>query len=191
MKFEHYIQDVPQDFHEMIKRDCKPWLTATNKCMDPFFYRGSTGINFFKKKPRKDRRTRNTPDDQSKEIDIGFKKEFGWKPRSEGVFITSSILDAKYYGDAYFFFAIGNFKYVWSPDIDDLYNRLSKVMAKLEDEHGNPFDEEPYQEVAKLYQNNDLCSAQSAQYEVTVKCKEYYMLNQDIWSKQELKKLLY
>ncbi len=77
---------------------------------------------------RKNRKPLDTPIKLHNILDKMFQKKFGWKARSEGVFAAGkwyfSGSKDTYYGDTYLFFPIGNFKYVWSPKIDDLYEDL-------------------------------------------------------------------
>lgn len=58
-------------------------------------------------------------------FDEFFYKKFRWKPRSEGVFTIGDIKSIRgVYGIPYIFVPIGEYKYLWSPDVDDLYEEI-------------------------------------------------------------------
>ena len=48
-----------------------------------------------------------------------FYRKFKWKPRSTGVFCTGDKEQAKGYGGLATVWPIGNFKYIWNPEIRD------------------------------------------------------------------------
>jgi hypothetical protein len=62
--------------------------------------------------------------------------------RTRCVFTTGSRQDAKSYGNCYFAFPRGNYKYVWSPDIKDSYiadmQLLERFVKLLHDDAGTP-----------------------------------------------------
>jgi len=155
MRFQRYIlnEEVYQsnEIADILKKDCKPYFKEVG--LDaPFLWRGQHSVtipDIEKIVPRKDRRPRNTPINLHKIWDNAFKKKFGWKARSEGVFVGDEF-DAVYYGRVYMFFPIGSYKYVWSEKYEDLTNnfdsetfryftRLSKdsIEGYLEDKFRN------------------------------------------------------
>jgi len=52
-----------------------------------------------------------------------FEREFGWKVRN-GVF-TRGMGDVTGYGEPHIFFPIGDYKFVWSPVVRDLWNKIN------------------------------------------------------------------
>lgn len=73
---------------------------------------------------RKDRRPKHSVLKYSNFLDNALKKKFGWKPRSEGLFVTGSASIADDYGNLYLVFPTGNFKFIWNEKIQDFYTFL-------------------------------------------------------------------
>jgi len=117
-------EDIPK-FIKGIKSDCLPFIKEMEdnwKTYPKFLYRGmKSGEYLSKHTVRNDRRPLHTPKEIHDLVDINMKKKFGWKPRSEGLFVTPSKDEALGYGPAYYIFPIGNYKYIWSPYIEDFY----------------------------------------------------------------------
>lgn len=112
---------------DIIIKDCKLFIKELKKTRKKdFLYRGTEkGIfNFKKIKSRKNREPKDMPDDLHKLFDKLFESEFGWKARSEGVFVTGNPGIAGSYGIPYIFFPIGKYKYVWSSSIEDLFGEI-------------------------------------------------------------------
>ena len=208
MRLNKYIsENTINDYISLIKRDCKPWLSATKNCSDLFFRGMKTPIDsdpFIKKKVRSNRKPMNASREEQRALDFGFQKEFGWKPRSNGVFITSSITEAQTYGHAYFFFAIGDFKYVWSPWVVDLFTDLpilrSELRRKLKSKLKtvSTLDDSLIDKIPEIfYIDKNICRSVLKGNEVVVNCKTYYLLSTTVldgkWEqmKKGIKKLLY
>ena len=150
-------------------------------------------VDFFEKIPRKDRIPMNTPKNVSDALDRGFQKNFGWKPRTEGVFCTPDITSASFYGDAYLFFPFDEYKYIWSPDVEDLYSDLPDISKPyLENSlinkntmtirtHINKMSDKELDALVKYIFNVCKYTDKNLKYnkenEVMVKCKKYYMLS--------------
>jgi len=109
---------------EGIKSDCAPFIKEMKiswKTFPRLFYRGMESTDKYIHTVRKDRRPLSTPREIHDLVDFHMKKKFGWKPRSEGVFATSDSQTASTYGKSCYFFPIGNYKYIWSPSVRDLF----------------------------------------------------------------------
>jgi len=117
---------------ETIKRDCKYFLKESKSQQ---FFTGVTYDNksnnvFFKKMVRHNRNPRDMSLELTNSLDNYFDKEYnlgGWKPRTQSKFFTSNKSTARGYGRTYNVFPIGNFKYLWSPDIEDLYTVFDAI----------------------------------------------------------------
>jgi hypothetical protein len=206
VRFQKYRNNNSiEKYTEVIKRDCKSWLSAVKNCSRPF-YRGVdlpllSDVAFLKKKVRANRRPMNATKEEQLVLDRGFQKEFGWKARSNGVFITSNPMEAMNYGNLFYFFAIENFKYVWSPKIEDLYTDIPLVIVDLRNrkEYKKSVDKlHDLEQIPKtFYRDSGLCQAASARNEVIVNCKTYYILEVGILEGtldqkyKQLKKMLY
>ena len=112
----------PEIVIQFIKENCKPYLLAKGNYNGQLF-RGQYDIdkNFFIGKVRKNREPERTELQLHFLLDKAFLKIFGWKARSQGLFVSGDWGTAATYGDPYVIFPIGEFKFVWSPDYADLY----------------------------------------------------------------------
>jgi len=133
--------------------------------------------------PRKNRKPLDTPKEIHKKLDELFKKEFGWKARSEGVFCSGDA-PSSVYGDLYYIFPIDKFKYVWSPDIRDLTLELERFDILYIEGDGKfieGYDYKKFHEIlpqlVSTYKDNDLQSALRSGNEISLKCKKYYAIN--------------
>ncbi|MFW6129888.1 MAG: hypothetical protein ACOC56_01815, partial [Atribacterota bacterium] len=141
-----------------------------------FLYRGYKKVGkVFKIKPRTNRIPRNTSLLVHDILDEKFKKKFGWKARSEGVFVVGNASEAGTYsmGEVFLFFPAGNYKYIWSPTINDLYLYSDFIITMPE-----KFDKilESYTDKdLKKYMNNQTFYCK----EIMFKCNEYYLVHVD------------
>ena len=126
MKFSDLLI-APKIIAQLFKA-CRPYIEELRKNKaTQFFYRGTDKINnkrIIMVKPRKDRQPKDMPYEAHEYIDNYFKKKFGWKPRSEGVFTSYYRGNAGTYGSSTMFFPIGKYEYLFSPVITDLYTRI-------------------------------------------------------------------
>lgn len=220
MRLDNYIVEQIEDLEEAaekIKRDCAPFLKETKWFFHkrkPHKYgplwRGtrSGGDTFISQRTsRKNRKPRNTPEEVSKDIDKKLEKRFGWRPRSEGVFTSSSRGDAFAYGIPTCFFPVGNYKYIWGIGIRDLFTMMPYKVIAYNDKRQSclPFSNEPkdpevhekwekeevepwliggekYEEwweesIAPKYTSINLKKAIKEGREVSFLCKKYYLIN--------------
>lgn len=157
---------------ELIKRDCQPFLKHHP---DGLMFRGmkNKGVGAFKQSVRGDRKPKNMLPELHSKIDDWFQTKFGIKARSETVFVTGDFNDARSYGKAYAVFPIGEFDFVWSPEVGDLFIVL----------HNETPSEVPDRLADLKYQTTDLKAAIDSYYEIMVRCKEYYAV--PIYDKDE------
>lgn len=135
--------------------------------------------------PRTNRIPRNTGFNTHKLLDELFLKKFGWKARSEGVFVSGNKDEAYGYGEVYLFFPIGDYKYIWSPVVEDLYLNLDDLMrtANYSDiliqdkEKADAFSQLLDKELIPTYKNDDLKRATLVGNEIMFKCNYYYLVN--------------
>jgi len=164
---------------ELIKRDCQPFIKSN---VDGLMFRGmrNKGVGAFKQSVRADRKPKNMAPEIHTKIDDWFQTKFGIKARSETVFVTGDFADARSYGKVYAILPIGEFDFVWSPNVGDLF-----LMFHNEKEADVPDRLEELK-----YQTTDLKAAIDSYYEIMVRCKQYYavpMYSQDeanVWMNQ-------
>lgn len=150
MKLKRFLNEQRDidNIVNMINKDCKKFIKEMVIPNKPL-YRGLNNIptnsskmgkDFWKVKVRKDRASTDMPDELHKYLDSQFKKKFGWYARSEGLFCTRSKTIAYNYGDLYSIYPIGNYKYLYSTKIDDLFahfdsgNQVPYVLSILRDD---------------------------------------------------------
>jgi hypothetical protein len=213
MRLLHYINEdrsSAKEIVDILRDKCAPFLKELKKHRYYYMlYRGSKKHipdDIMLVKSRKDRKPKDTPPKLSKILDDMFFKKFGWRARSEGVFATPSFDSCSYYGCRSMFFPVGQFKYVWSPDIKDLYGHLDwriqtyfdakpsyilDVEYNIYDEIGSnlsfddwkeQFDIKEYlmgkiRELIEMYTNKGISRALESDCEMSFKCKEYYLVN--------------
>jgi hypothetical protein len=102
-----------------------------------------------------------------------FDKKFGWEARN-GVAATGLHDEADMYGHAHVIFPIGNFEYVWSPEVTDLWGTLMMRGIRSLNAVGKS---EMTKLVNNTYRNSGLHDAISQHKEVYIKCKEYYLVD--------------
>lgn len=183
--FKQFISEEEQiDLVKLLLRDCKPYIEALRG--DGLFRRGVQNlgeayiatfegdeIQYSKKTVRKDRRPKDMKRGLHNLIDDWFDDQFkGIRPRSEGMFCfgeDTSIRTLSQYGEACFVFPIGEFKYVWSSRVDDLYNDLDHRPDIYNDE--KEFNDWMQ---SKNYQTTGLDDAVTKKVEVMIMCDSYY-----------------
>jgi hypothetical protein len=133
--------DGKSEVEEIIGRDCKKFLEEFG---DIRFYRGFTdagnwrlksGLPIYKIPNRKSRPPKDTRIEISEIFDDQFEKEFGVRPRQEAAFASRSFVGAQSYGEPMLFFPIGDYRYLYNPDIIDLYTHIEDTPWNLGEEY--------------------------------------------------------
>jgi hypothetical protein len=195
-KFNKYLNENdlnPEDAEELIKKNCSQFL----KEGVPLYrgYKFGTRKTFFEMTPRQDRKPLNTSKRLSDALDREFNKRFGWKPRTEGVFCTPDADEAHDYGEVYLVLPFDGYKYLWSPDITDVYISMGIIQTNyIRDNFPEAFtvklntqdffktmSDEAYDEFVKFFMDKykyyDKSLRTNRYKEVMVKCKKYYMFS--------------
>ena len=153
-------------FIKDVKGDCKPFLSTVKNCKRRILYRGYNGKLIDKKTVRKDRKPKDTPIKFHKNVDEIFFKKWGWRPRSGGLFVTGSVRFSSLYGPKGIVFPVGKFKFLWNPNVHDLYSYMDviEVLGKGD-------------EIIGSYKDKDMCKAIKSFKEIMIDCKSYYVIN--------------
>jgi hypothetical protein len=201
MRLQTYINEEYEVDHviKVLQRDCKKFIDFIRLYKPtPFVYRGVTRANddYTTKTTRTNRKPVDTPKYTHDILDELFYDKFGWKPRSEGVFTWTK--EVQGYGKMNLFFPIGDFKFVWSPKVKDLYvdlNNLTKEIAKINSKYimiNEP--EKKIEEEKLLYknklvdtyvQNKNYTQAFNKRREIVWKCKGYHLVNIDYFEQHK------
>lgn len=186
MRLKSYLNESfpPADVRrlvETLKQDCGPFLDAikpilgTGKCFVRRIH-GQPVSLYIKKTARTDRRPSDTDPEMHQAFDDEFKKKFGWGARSEGVFTYPAKDISKCFEGQHIFYPIGEFKFVYSPTVPDLFVEM--------------MTDDPDEEVPKLfpsYTSKNLLGVFHGKFdgrnlypEVMFKCKQYYLVNKNV-----------
>ena len=185
MKFRDYITEQEKidpikvrELKQLLKRDCKKFLNESDKLL----WRGTfkTVKDWLTIAPRKDRSPMSTGWNMHEWADRYFQKYFGWKARSEGVFVSPKYHTASYYGNPCMFFPIGNYKYIWSPDIEDFTFDVDGAIASKKIKLTIPIDTntligKELDTLMKSYVSKGL--NKNKESEIMFKCDKYYLVN--------------
>lgn len=186
MKLLDLFEEDTNEIKELIERDCAFFLKESG--MRGLLGRGVMNISdssggevifatpagtagelpYWKKSVRKDRRPKDMDLKFHKGIDDWFQKEVGFRARSEAMFCfgqdaRKSVLSQ--YGTPCVVFPIGEFKYVWSAKVPDLYSMLQGA-----DDLDDAID---YLGRA-VYIDEHLDVAVMLSKEIMIKCDNYY-----------------
>lgn len=187
MKLQSFIKEsylTPFDkydwFVDTVRVRCKPWLNAVKNCKMKYIKRGYKPKDLVElKNVRTERVPRDTPREIHTAIDVEFFKKFGWKARSESLFCFPPKISGGYGTENGLVFPVGNFKFLWAPEIRDFflwYNKNYKppgVKGSIEE-----FD---YRKkwawrVVEFYTNKNLCEALNSLCEIMIYCEKYIII---------------
>ena len=128
--------DVSQ-IKSIIEEDCKKFLDEVGGAK---FYRGFRQAERYEVMPglyhiynTKARSPKDTKIEVSDLLDDHFEKKFGVRPRKDAVFTTKDERIPGDYGKTFLFYPIGDYRYLYNPDIVDLYHELQDLPWYLDD----------------------------------------------------------
>lgn len=203
--FKQYIEEQDEQdeqiesIADIIHRDCQPFIQESN--LDIMLWRGFRNLGnderfltLLKKQPRTNRKPLSSPQKLHQILDQWFEDRFNFRYRSKGLHTTPNINEASEYGSVRAIIPIGNFRYVWSPLVDDLYVDLNHVSLLNYDErrymNTNTNSEEPIPEAIqrKLYDRldelnyieNRLPDAKRTDGEVIIGTESFYAIKRDV-----------
>lgn len=202
MKFKEYIKENISEDNEWcanyIMTHCKPYLAEIKSDNSYILYRGMNqiiGNDGLVVKTRAMRKPSDTKAAMHMLLDEYFAKYYNHKWRSNHVmFATPNIREASEYGiGACAVFPIGEFKYLWSGTIRDLYyttttmkkdftEKMREIMLQNIDaiypeeiEYGVKFINDWFEKHHVMYQDTHL--TQNDDKEVMVNCKSYFAID--------------
>lgn len=155
-------------FGKKIKRDCQSYLSQVES---PFkLFRGlSERGPFITKQVRLTGRQPLAMDhDDYTAANDYFQKQFG-APFRNSMMATGDMTNTWKFGNTYIVYPIGNFEFVWSPEIDDLNYGIRTPNFR---DHYNS-DISYFLSEAK-YTNKNLEAAIESGNEIMIRCKKYY-----------------
>ncbi len=183
---ETKVKDKAKKIANILQRDCAKFIDEIQGS-GSFVFRGTDKeVNSLIQSfgVRTDREPKAVSKRNSVLFDDLMEKKFGIRPRSEGVFGTSDEGVATSYGRPYMLFPIGNYKYVWSDEIFDLYGDSMYIDDEPESEQDRIIEY-----FTSLYKDTDLKGAIKSGNEITFICDKYYLVKPVL--ERELIKLLF
>ena len=165
---------------KLIKKDCKPFLNLINNQINEYkLYRGleaaSHPESITKKQIRlNDRRPMSSAQEKHDRYNHYFEEVFG-APFRNALFASGDRAMAQFYGYPFVVFPIGEFEFIWSPDVNDMALDIQWPSV------GGFVNVPPSQEVvddklefAGYRKNIDLAQAIKSGNEIMIRGKEYY-----------------
>jgi hypothetical protein len=177
-----------------IKSECKPYLEATEyDVMEYRLYRGLKGTNapYMSSRVRlTGRKPQATGTHIHDALNEWFTKKFG-EPFRNALFTASKADFAADYGNLYLVFPTGNFSFIWSPKVGDLYDYDSQLDEALEEdkEHRyfdvtNGYFGDAMKEFG--YRNSGLIPALESGNEIMIRTPVYYGINlSNFWHRND------
>lgn len=184
-----------EEIIDIIVKDCKPFLSEFDMFHNPI-YRGTNRDDVIfdhvmKVRSRRKRKPKDTPKHIHDLMDDLFFKYYGWKPRSEGIFVTHNRSFAGNYGFQVYFFPKGKYQYLWHPQVEDIYATMSEIKSDpksginydtyvrdIKKENMTPYFVKELENVIKNYQSKGF-SKTTDRHEAMFKVFEYYMVTFD------------
>ena len=184
MKFHIYLNenDTPQtmeDIVEILKRDCMPMLKFLKKLGWRYLFHRYTDPpknRFELKFSRTNRKPLDTPLWLHYFIDDLLYQKFGWKPRSEGVFVWPEPIGETH--GTFCVFPVDTFDLIWSPQVGDFY----AVYRDLDDWGEKKISKEEIEKwinsIIPTYRSLEHIRSDINfnRHEVVFKCHKYYLL---------------
>lgn len=185
MRLIKYINEE-KSFNEwapIIKKDCAKFIKdirgakGTLNRLDSYLGGNALKNAVIKKNTRSNRRVMDTPEKASIGINKLLDKKFGWKARTENVVFCWGIAFASSeINSGFLIFPAGNYKYLWSPIVSDLYN-VFNLSGMPSDESYIKFFKERFFD---SYTNKNIKKAVVSFNEIMVNCKHYYMIKPEL-----------
>lgn len=182
--FKQFLLEESEDFFELIKKDCQPFLNA---CGTNLLIRGMRDIsdadlvqgyvndgkriNLYKKPVLKNRKPTHTAVEIHDEMNAWFKDKFGVNVRSEALFCYGErATETDSYGTKFAIFPIGDVDVVWSKDTYDLWFELAHKIR----------DNTVPEILTQLnYKRGSLRAAIQSDAELMLLCDSYYAIRLD------------
>lgn len=173
------------DIALQIRKTCKPFLNQVPIASS--MYRGMNESKLvLHKNVRLDVRVPlNSNGKLHTALNAYFNERFG-EPFRNALFVSGDLGEANQYGDPYFIFPEGDFNFLWSPYIEDLWtewnSRPGRAIA-ADDEEIESFINNTI--VQGRYRQDNLDHAIHANREIMIRSKSYYAIHTDILKDEE------
>jgi hypothetical protein len=188
MRFKQFITEAVRFDPKRFLQDCHPCLSQLNLSKDPeqdpsykVPFRGMSPTTTAKTgwdiiQHTKHRKPKDTPLLVHNAMNEVFKKKFGWNARN-GVFVTGSDMFAGTFSTVHAVFPIGEFKFLWSPQIEDVYGDVVEpVLGDDWEEDWADRGEIHFQDdlLGYPWSTKDFAEALKSMHEIMLSCESYY-----------------
>lgn len=177
MRLDNFINEGVnvEQYLPHIKKKCGMAIKVMTSSQRLMFRGLDESQELVRKRVRKNRRPKDSWEEYSEYLDNALKEKFGWKPRSEGLFVSGNYMMASSYGHVHVIFPVGNFKYIWNTD----YKDNLKLIGSRHSPHpkDNAGIVEPRIERSIMnneFINNNINDALRKGHEIMIKCDEYF-----------------
>ena len=159
---------------ELIKENCKPFLEQIDYDVSKYKmfrgYKGSVASAISSKIRLDDRKPSDMRQHKHQLINSYFESKFG-EPFRNAMFVSGYEAHATKYGTPFLVFPTGDFTFVWSPRVKDLYEASFQLS-------GDVSKRELYQWMdKKIYTNTDLKGGIKQRNEIMIRGAGYYGIN--------------
>jgi hypothetical protein len=191
--FEKYLieSDITLDD---IEKDCKPYLKEVRTGTSMFIrysktYRNEEIIKKISKTT--DRKPKDTPKELHDFMDETLKKKFGWKARSQGLFVwiapKNYLVGVNLSSEVgNYVFPIGPYKYVYNSEIFDIYAEYQQIESDFYEDYDDDTLQDKVIEYFKHwwlehptglkgYKNINALTLKT-RVECMIRCKSYYLI---------------
>ena len=157
-----------------VKKECGP-IISTYDAGNGVLFRGVGKIVTISKFKShiKDRKPMSTVRWLHDDLNKWFTQKFGW-PARNGVGAYNYESDAAIYGYPYVFYPVGKLKFVWSPDVSDLWGTVVSHAIRERKHFKNLIP------VLETYTDKNLEAAMESHCEIYFNCNEYYLTTKEI-----------
>ena len=172
---EEVSKETLQEFASIVSANCKPFLKAINYDLSLWHLFRGLGVEsneYVHKNVRlDDRMPTDTPFLIHDDLNGYFKGKFG-EPFRNALFVSGAPHVSMSFGSLYTIFPEGDFTFVWSPKVFDLWVENKDGLRQYSDyEDRKPFIE--YMDSFE-YTNQNFKGAIESGKEIMVRCKSYY-----------------
>lgn len=171
---------------DKFESDCAKWLDVLRDAPQVAYHGAQTHVGHWTIMPMKHRTgPRDSPDEQHRKTNEFFKSKFGHECRN-WMFVTGSSNMARGYGELFTIFPIGDFQYLWSPQIEDFANKTEEFRTEIRmQDRQLPYDMVKSEAQAKMDAfirepgvwnfNTRIGAALKSGHEIMLDCKSFYM----------------